>query len=276
MSDIPQDPFTVLAVFLNGNASVNDDSLKLFAKLGNCRSLQLVGTSITDEGIRHLKDMESLERIELSRTGVTDTAMTYLSGMPKLSVVTVDSTKVTERGLRELKNLPAGLAGLSVSPSNAPDGIEFLKDCPLTWLAIFPGDSRAMSEALGKSLATIPKLRDLFFTYLFVTDVQAKYIADVPGLVNLTFYASSGWPAGALAHLSRLSNLEGLFIYDSGGSFSAEKLQRLVTLTKLTNLEIQCESADADGIAKLRAALPDCKIRIVPKVQNAAEAGTKQ
>lgn len=135
-SKAPAGPWPGEAPFTDGPA-IDDEGLKVVARLSKLRTLNLSWTDISDAGLAHLtslaelrclylyqtrisddglfqlRPLKRLETIGLSGKSIGDAAFEHLGTLGGLKHVVLDDSSVTSRGLKHLKSC-AGLRYVSV------------------------------------------------------------------------------------------------------------------------------------------------------------------
>jgi Leucine-rich repeat (LRR) protein len=281
MAELPQEPFRLTIVNLNGNKRVTDAGLAAFESCTNLTSLfmhdcaqvtdpgfahfksckglagiDLWGVSLTDAGLAHLKGNKKLTSLCLVGTQVTDDGLAYLKECTSLTVFDLRGSPVTDAGLAHLKDCK-NLTYLHLDGTKITDaGLAYLKDKNLTWLYL---DGTKITDAGLAHLKDCKSLTQLWVRGVRVGDVGLANLKDCKDLTTLALAGTAITDAG-LAHLKgskklAILNLAGTQVTDAG-------LAHLAGLNALTGLWIH-----DTGITDLTPlqGMPLEEIRLTPK-----------
>lgn len=295
---LPDSPFVIDGVDISSLYSkakdkviVIDDELARFAGLTELRELLINSNSVTDRGVAQLRDLPKLRLLHLEGTKVTDACVDSILAVPSLEYLHLSRTKVTPGILPKLKSLPK-LRGLSAydwafTPTTATSLLEipslrefslhesWLSDAGITTLrqmllyALFIEIDGRLSDERLQLLAALPQLERFGVqvkpsskSYPYITPSGFRTLADLPRLT--TFVATNFRFTDE--HLAAIAEIKGLeqfkvFHYDTTSSpltdTGLEYLSRLPKLKQLTLMKTQVTPA---GLARFRAAKPDCQI----------------
>ena len=185
-----------------------------------------------DQCVARLARIPTLERVSLAyQTEVTDFGLALLTPLTNLTVLTVESPKVTDEGLKHLASLR---------------NLEYLSlDCP-----------NVTDEGL-KHLAALEQLEGLSFRNMTITGEGFAHLTHLRKLKSLNFWFSKVTDAG-LVHIGTFRQLEHLHL--NASSITDDGLPHLTELKDLESLEMQSTKATWLGAARLKKALPDCRI----------------
>ena len=171
----------LVEVGLDG-AAVHDPLVHALAALPWLREIRLAGAPITLATIRELVAHRDLEEVDLAQTPIDDAAAAQLLATPTLRVLRLDKTAI-------------GDAALSVTPSPA------LREVYV---------SRTSVSDVGLALLdAVPELEALGIAGDGVT---AQTVHRVARLAHLHTLVADDVPAGALAELGALHELERLYL----------------------------------------------------------------
>ena len=210
---------------------------KANAKLGlpekpfQIRTITLDNRPIADEGLQHLQGLGRLEQLRMNGTPITNAGLAYLKDLPRLETVELRGTRITNEGLKPLLSHP--LIWLDLSSTLITDqGLEHLKG--------------------------FPKLQQLRLNGLKITDAGMEHLAGLPSLHLLEVAGTQISDAG-LKHVRKLNNLNWLML--TGTKVSDAGLEELKGLPGLRTLWLErTKNVTEEGVAKLKAALPNCKV----------------
>ena len=193
----------------------------------------------------------------------------HVSILAQLPIESIRITKVRLAGSRStLKGVLAALANpgldalVSLDLSNTPindadvEGLKSLRALQELSLA----DTRITDGGLAH-LREMTALQRLVLDGTAIRGSGLIHLQELPVLVELRI-GCPGLTGLFLVELARLKKLERLSLAKS--NFSDEGVQDLVPLTRLRELDLEGTQVSTAGIAKLKAALPQCRI-IVPQ-----------
>ena len=237
--------------------------------------------SIGDADLTDLRFLENLRELYVDTAGISDDALVHLALLTKLESVDLSSTFVTGDGMKHLSHLlelrrlflrRLDLDDESLAPLHGLTNLEWL---------FLNGNERLT----GEGLVHLSGSQDLNFLQLYetgMTDVGLAEIGKFHALETLNVGQTKITNAG-LEHLGNLSNLESLYIGNTkvtdaglphlGGLSKLESLymrdtkvtdaglECLASLGNLRDLDLRGTRVTGAGIAKLKAALPNAKIR---------------
>ena len=223
-----------------------DANLKHLAALKHLIVLDLCGTRVSAEGLKELAPLTNLSALTLStlilpRTRGLENGFKYLAPLKNLRALDLDTASVTDKGLKELAKLTS-LASLELAATQITDaGVKHL--AALENLTFLDVSSTKITDAGLKELAPLKNL-----TKLWVGDTKADVLRRTAGPLT---------DAG-LKELTAFPNLTDLYY---GSTHVTDKgLEDVAKLRNLTSLFLYRTNVTEAGLAKLRKALPKCKI----------------
>jgi hypothetical protein len=111
---------------LRGTAILDGPSLAHLTRLGNLRSLNLVGCHLDERGIMHLGRLTALRELSLQGSHLSDAGLGFLNSLTSLESLDLMATGVSDRGCAHLEGL-TGLRRLNLSQNRITDqGIRHL------------------------------------------------------------------------------------------------------------------------------------------------------
>lgn len=241
--------------------------------------LQAAGSDWADAHGEQLRRFTSLRRLDLSGTRISDRVLSSLGGLVQLeSLRLAEVAGVTKAGLQELGALrqlvELDLWRTGVAPA---DRLGFFRDV----LQLPPGriaelEGRVTRDDAGKIVAAV------FPRRVPISDGVVQILGQLDGLEQLRFYYQ---PVTAAAFSERFPALRRVVLYRCE-QFDDEALRQLVrhadlyqlslvgskrvtdgavaalaTAKHLKRLHLRQTAITAEGIARLRAALPECEIK---------------
>jgi len=247
---------------------VTDSDMPRYAQMKDLRRLDLSLTRISDRGLRALKDAPGIEDLNLYfAEQITDEGASVVKNWKRLKRLNLRGTKITDSTLEFLAAVPT-LEWLDIGWAQITDtGLEHLSALTnLRWLTM--GGNKLTDTAL-QFLRTMPQLEyldiggqqrtDSGLWSLAIGDTGAQAIASVTNLRELRMEgravtAHNLEPLKALAKLERLdlSNCKRL---------RDDVVPVLSAMKQLKAIDLKDSGVTEQGIAKLRAALPNCEVR---------------
>jgi hypothetical protein len=227
-------------------------------KLGvSCRALgpgkpdyevSLTDKHLTDDGhikpeaLAILAQFVDLSKLDLHDTRFSDAGLEGLKTLAHVETLDLSRTKVRGAGLAHLPGVP-GLTWLKLSSPFNTEGL------PIT-------------DAGLAHLKGMKGLRGLVLCKARVTDAGLAYLGGMPDLEVLDLAGNKITDAG-LAHLAKAPQLWDLDL--SGTSVGDAGLAHLTKVKTLRMLALSKNpKITADGLQKLKAALPELKVRFAP------------
>jgi beta-lactamase regulating signal transducer with metallopeptidase domain len=211
------------------DTQISDAGLVHLKRLSALGSLSLIRTKVTDAGMKHLTPLKNLYMLILTQTAVTDKGLVHLGDFPKLRTLILGQTSITDEGLRHLRTLTSvnhiRLNGTGISDQ----GLEHLKQ---------------MSELRTVELST--------------TKIAGSGLRHLPPSVKSLWLPASQVDDDGLKHIGHLTKLETLIL--SSTKISDQGLMHLEKLNSLRKLHIENTGVTEAGLARLKSALPDCKV----------------
>jgi serine/threonine protein kinase/WD40 repeat protein len=252
---LPPPPFTYLAIVLNKNERVTDETLANMPASPLLAHVELHDTSIGDDGIKHLARNSGIQNLHVTRTRVTDAGMQYLQTLPRLAILNLSATSITDRGLQDIAKISSirhlHLGGTQISDAGLQRITEQMPN--LQYLDVA---QTAVSDPGVRQIAKLKNLTGLGLSQTRVTSASLEQLRGLPiGLLTLGYLKIED---NDLIHLSTLSDLRGLQL--SGTETSDSGLVHLARLKQLRSIDLRETKVTPDGIAKLKLALPGCDI----------------
>jgi len=212
---------------------VTDDALTQLQHFKQLDYLAIVCPQITDANTSHIAGLTNLETLLLSKSAIADATLEHFKGLDKLERLYLAETKVTDAGLANIAGLTQ-LTALSLEQTDVTDEgliwLEYLSNLETLLLS----ETKVTGEGLA-FLAGMPKLRVL---YLERCELEASALGQVASLKRLE-------------HLS----LNGVAIDDA-------MIESLAKLSQLKIVELYRTGCTINGLASLRAALPETQLFI--------------
>lgn len=196
----------------------------------------------------------------LTTTGmIRDDVMSEFRYIRNLFLV-VDTTRISTDGLAQLRSLNnILLVSAQWTPTNdkglaSIEGIVSLRLLRLNW-------SLVTNDGL-KHIERLPKLAMLYLTGTAVTDDAVPYIKELSSLKALQL-SHTGISDAGLAALEGFADLTHLGI--DGTVVTDTSIPAIVSFKSLKYLNVSDTEMTDEGMKKLRAALPDCRVESEPK-----------
>ncbi len=253
------------SVYLHGN-EIGDTGMALLATVKSLRAIRisLAGPKLTDAGVAPLAALPALQDLTFWKkpgqepAKITDAAVEALRGLP-LTTLRLEGTSVTERAADLIAQAWPGLVEVGLPP-------EALSDAACRTLAKMPslkGLHLWGAEVDGPFLRRLAALQGrpdfaLYLQYSSVKDADLAELAPLKdNLSSLTLYSTGIGDAG-VPHLAQLTKLHRLSL--NGTKITDAALEHVAKLPDLHFVQLAVTKVTAAGVAKLQAALPNCKI----------------
>jgi hypothetical protein len=252
----------IAAVNLRASWVTDGDLLEL-ARMPKLRRLDLSRTRISDQGLSYLKRATALEEVNLAfAERIGDPAHATIKEWKNLRRLSLRGTVAADETAAAAAALPA-LESLDIADSIVGDpGLEALGLAPkLRELAM--GNIR-ISEMGYQSLRQFTNLEVLDLSggrHRGHTTLNEQSLAAVSSLTGLRVLRLGHvkFPARSMPVLLALSRLERL-----GLEFSPDvddsAIPHLIAWKSLRTVDLHGTKVTAEGVAKLRAARPDCRV----------------
>jgi hypothetical protein len=243
----------------------------------------LVETVLTDADLEHLRHLpDSVRHFDLRNHAYTDAGIQQLTGFPfaaKLAILDVRGPHLTDAALdhidrcRELEEIRMASPNLTGTGFQKLRGLPRLRNLGIPYSAV---QDAALADLVGL------RLHHLELRGAQVTNEGMKHLAGLIELQGLGLYGAAGVSDAGVAHLTKLQQLRGL---DLGGTQTTDEglklcaklpllttlflpgtmitdagVDTLSTMKSLTHLIVNNTKISAGGLAKLRKALPKCKV----------------
>ena len=270
-SQLPEEPFRVVAIDLNNIRAADDHSLVNLRGLTDCRSVVLSRTQVSDRGLKNLADFVSLRNLEIHFTGVTGYSFKYLTRLQSLERLSAFGSRFTDQGVEKLRALPklaavdlsytqlsdAGMARLAemkqlariliAGPKITNLGLERIWEMPELeglWFA----EMRSVDGRGIVGLAKLPKLTKLWMGDVSIADDQLRELTALKRLVHFGLEGSKITDAGLdSVKLFRELTILGL----SRTSITDGGLRSLVDLSRLEDLRLSNTGISDRGLESL-------------------------
>jgi hypothetical protein len=209
---------------------------KANAKLGlpekpfRIRTITLDRRPIADEDMIHLQGLGRLQELRLNQTPIGNAGLAHLKDVPWLETIELRETRISNDGLKHLKDQPMLWLDLSIT-SVTDEGLEHLKG--------------------------FKKIQQLRLNRLKIADAGLERLAGITSLRLLELTDTQITDAG-LKHVRKLNNLTWLML--TGTKVSDVGLEELHGLSGLRTLYVERTKITDEGVAKLKEALPNCKV----------------
>ena len=237
---------------------VTDQAAATLAAMPSLRAVRISGVNMTDEGVKQLLQLPRLTEIDVRNCrGVTKAGITAMVDKQPLRVLKLGGGTIDDDVLGIVANMRQ-LSNLSLDNCNITDaGVSQLESLSLTTLTIFQAP-RVTDEGL-KVLSKFDGLKALT-----LRDVPANCAAlaklSHPEKIRSLNLAQSGITDEQTALLTKMTGIEKLILNETAlTDASVDVLRELKTLKHFEATQTQLSP---DGVARLREALPNCKIRV--------------
>ncbi len=241
--------------------SITDDQLEHLGRLGNLKSLNLSSTSVTDEGLKHLSGLTNLQGLRLDGTKIVGHGLLHLTGLVALETIALSCPDTTDIALRHLRELP-NLRFLFLKSADVPQAaFDVLKDFSnLEYLNI---RRSSLTEDGAQAIAEVEML-DRLTLEGSPANLEPKALQHLSNISGLSFHYSLASRTqdidAVLDHIKPLSNLRTLRI-TFAQHLKDSHLKHFSEMQHLELLELNdCQELTLDAVARLKEAMPKCKI----------------
>lgn len=236
--------------------SITNASVEEIAGFRHLRVLSLFNLeAISDPAMRYLKDLTELEDLDLARTGITDAGLVELKNLKRLRRLNLSVTEITDEGLVHLQGLKELRAlGLN-SVKKLGSALKHLQN--FTQLQTLELANNDFTDSMVVNLAKLTQLESLDLAISQLTDSGLATLRDFRQMRSLNLWHAAMTDTG-LQHLKGLARLQNLglghtLITDAG-------LDALTGLEELRTLDLTDTKVTNEGVARLKKALPACRI----------------
>ncbi|SPE29127.1 exported hypothetical protein [Candidatus Sulfopaludibacter sp. SbA6] len=256
----------VVAVDLRSSWATDSDMPRL-AKLKDLKRLDLSLTRISDRGLRALKSAPAIEELNLYfAEQISDEGAATVKGWKHLQRLNLRGTKVTDATLEFLSGVST-LESLDIGWAQITDtGLEHL--APLTNLRHLAMGGNKLTGTALQFLRQMPQIEyldvggaqrtDSGLWSLLLTDAGVEAIAAVTQLRDLRL-AGTAITAHGVELLKPLAKLERLNLQGCR-RLRDDTAAALAGFRQLRMLDLKDSGLSEQGVARIRAALPDCQV----------------
>lgn len=238
------------------DTKISQDGLRFLSGSRGLFSLMLDGTAITEGAV--LNQFPRLRNLELGQTSLTTAnLLEIISRCPQLDRLTMDGRHLTETMASSLAGLP-DLRALKLRdlPSDFDPG--HLAKLPLlSELYVGTADSAVYDDDFWKSVAGLDKLHILMCTE-GATDQSLAIARPMPQIQVFTVMSKAVTGEALAKAMSKFPNVR--FLSVNYSDWTDDDIQQLHRLKSLGKLDLTKNSASAEAIKALSAALPSCLI----------------
>lgn len=259
-----------------GLANLTDDGRQPLPAL---QRLYLKDTKITQQGLQFLSGSTDLFELLVDGTAISQTSV--LSQFPDLSVIGVGETSLSSDELQIVAEFPRldrltmdgrhlteSMTGIladrpnlrALSLRDLPSDFEsnFLVRLPLlTELYFSSADTEVYGDGFWEDVASLRNLQILMCTE-GLTDQSLAIARPMPQVQMLTVMSKSVTGEGLVTAMVKFPNVGSLRVNFS--DWTDNDVQQLHRLKSLGKIDLTKNSASAESIKALSAALPDCLI----------------
>jgi hypothetical protein len=219
-----------LRLHLRAPARITDQGLRQLLKLTGLRGISLIGLKVSDGAVRELEKLRPLQAINIYGVPVTDKTIEALLQRGACMDLSLEYTQATESCFPAiLKNNDLFVLRLQGIP---------LRDDDL------------------RRFAGLKKLAGFSLWGPSITNESVRQLEPLPSLGELRIIHCEQVDDGVFDQLAKLGQLTELYLHGNKKLTNAG-LAKVKDLPKLTLLNLSASPGiNADGVAKLRAALP--------------------
>ena len=222
--------------------------------------LNAAGTLITDNDLDHIKHMIGLRDLDLTATAITGAGFVKLRRLTSLRRLNIDTMDCGEEGWAYIMSLPL-LREFTADETDITDAhiAAICTNSPKLTFISLDYNSQITDEGI-RHIAELDSLSDLFLSYSRITDEGLGLLQQSSTLERLWLEGTAVTDTGIetfknMPSLQRVG-LAKTRVTDAG-------LEHLKQLRALTIVDVtQCRQLTPLAIEGLRAALPNCEVRI--------------
>ncbi len=242
-------------------SGITDEGVAFLAsgKLAQLNGLGLLGCKIGDPSLQHITKISTLTRLDLSGTQVTDAGMQTLTALPNLAYIDINETRVTAKGIATLREkfpkivIPDDYRTAALKKA-------FQYGAKLT--VILKNQKREEIDAFDKLPSNSLLVHRMDFTGNEA--INGGYYVYALGYCNLTEIRELRLTKPMVEH-SNLAvitgNFKDLVVLDLSQTDAIDgHLELLANMQSLRRLDLTGTRCTKQGIAALKAALPQCEI----------------
>jgi internalin A len=236
-----------------GSSGVDGD-MKYVAQMKQLKSLSLMFARISGKGIKELAPLSGLEELLLNAVHLSDADMKEIAKFKNLRVLNLNTVPISGDGLKALAGLAEmedlNLAGIPLTD----DDLKTL--APMKKLRKLSLSSQ-LTDAGIKNLLAVEGLEELRLQRLKITDAAFADLARFGKLRRLEIY-DIPLEGNGIGVLAKAAKLESLCL--AGTKFAKANLDELTKLRNLRDFSYYGDSLTRADFAKLKAALPQCRV----------------
>jgi serine/threonine protein kinase/formylglycine-generating enzyme required for sulfatase activity len=228
------------------------------ARDGKITSLILEASDMTDQGLQLLRPMKQLVLLDLSRCAITDQGVAALAGLKHLVRLELNGTAVTDACIPNLQGLENLRELLIPNTDISPTGVQRLKErLPLCTIHD-DHDRYAALYILGQLLRPRIRIRVGDEEQEQERSAENKIVPEEHFVVTVIDIADQPTGINTARTLRGLKHLRELNAART--EFDDEGLTCLYGCSSLNRLDLKETKVTAEGVQRLQAKLPRCKI----------------
>ncbi|UCG46472.1 MAG: hypothetical protein JSU94_13315 [Phycisphaerales bacterium] len=212
-----------------GGPKAGDSCLRHIGRLTGLKQLTLESTSVTASGLKYIAPLKSLNYLHISSDRLGDKDLECLAEFKSVETLVLGGQRVTDEGLKHL------------------EGLTSVREMYL-WV----------NNIRGPGLAQLAKLPRLEYLFLGGDNSKGKcrfrddafqYLSAAPSLRRIRIHRNLPLTDAAMPHLARLTQLEGLDLYEKPVTDAG--LGHLATLRSMKELDLRATKVTAASLAML-------------------------
>jgi hypothetical protein len=246
-------------------SQANERVLTAVGRLPFLRSVStvVVREKLSPQQVVRIAKLRQIERLALETSELGPAEMKALAAMPRLrELYLMMCDSVTESGLKEIAS-SAQLQSLELDGCRGVTDSGVKELSRLKCLKYLGLGQTGITDAALTDLARMPNLLVLDLEDTTVTDAGLDELATMPSLHSLDL-SRTGITTTGLQKLARSKSLARLTLMRT--KVSDEGLEALGHLPTLQRINVlYCDLITGEGVRRLKAALPDCKVSYDPE-----------
>ncbi|MBL8827856.1 MAG: serine/threonine protein kinase [Planctomycetaceae bacterium] len=254
VSKLPSGPFFVSSIDLHENVRVTGKDLERLSNLVRLVKIDLSKTHLLGGTIRHLSKSVVLEELNLGN-GISVNDHQYLISFPQLKklwgLVSFGDADLPFLVTKQLTSINVERATLSTKGY-----LEIVSRWPS--LSILRMGQTELTVEQISIISRLPRLSELRVRCPERGNEALREVERISGLMR---FQLSGWQGVTDEGVTSLAKLTKLFELNlQSTDVTDASVEKLATLKDIKNLTVKGTKITPEGIARLRAALPNCKI----------------
>ena len=249
----------------DGALMQSGEGLDVLTRIPTLEHISIVSSDLPQDDLRFLRAMRNLTSFEIRGSRISDTALASIASVPSLSeasfdTVTIVSTGIPDDGIGLFAANPKLSRLAFVHTKNAMDGARELATMGNLSFFMCAGDTIVTEAAMMRLARAVPNIRTMHVRASLFSEKVIETLATCRGLEDLVLDEATGFGPSWVPPLARMPSLKVLTI--QGPYTDDTSVAALGELRNLRTLRLPGSRLTPDGLARLKALLPECEIQI--------------